>query len=515
MLGIVSAYAQGGTTGPLTWQLSGDSPNYTLTISGIGDMPDYTIPDYSPWYSYRGEITTIIMENGITRIGNCAFIGCNLPVTIDIPKSVTTIGISAFSSCASLTTIDIPNSVTTIGHAAFLMCSSLSEINIPNSVINIGEAAFNRCSSLKSINIPDGITIIENSTFYLCSLLTTINIPVSVTNIEDYAFSDCTSLTSINIPEYVTNIGYAAFSNCSSLVSINIPNSVTNIEREAFSNCAALKTINIPEGVTSIGGKTFQSCSKLSSINIPNSVTTIGWAAFSGCTSLSSINIPSDVTIIEHYAFEECFSLVTITNLNPEPLSIIASGGAFLGLDVTTITLKVLPSSVEAYQDSIVWRNFNIVGGDYTVNATVNNINNGYIIGNEVLYAANEEASIIAISMNNSKFENWTKDGVVVSTDNPYNFVVTEDMHLVANFKVTGIEYTDVPDFIVYPNPARNSITITGINENDNIVIRDLNGRTTMRTKATSDSPIIDISSLPKGIYIITVNSKSGKLVVN
>ena len=120
----------------------------------------------------------------------------------------------AFSDCTSLTSIVIPNSVTSIGDSAFSDCTGLTSITIPDSVTNISGAAFRNCTGLTSITIPNGVTSISGYAFSGCTSLTNITLPDSVTRIGSFAFSDCTSLTSIVIPNSITSIDSYAFSGC-------------------------------------------------------------------------------------------------------------------------------------------------------------------------------------------------------------------------------------------------------------------------------------------------------------
>ena len=124
----------------ITWSLSDDG---TLTISGT-DMPNYDW-QASPWFSQGDKIKKIIIEDGVTRIGDHAFEYCSDLTSITIPNSVTSIGDWAFSGCSGLTSVTIPNSVTSIGYAAFSGCSGLTSVTIPNSVTSIGYAAFQNC----------------------------------------------------------------------------------------------------------------------------------------------------------------------------------------------------------------------------------------------------------------------------------------------------------------------------------------------------------------------------------
>ncbi|MCD8158496.1 MAG: leucine-rich repeat domain-containing protein [Clostridiales bacterium] len=102
-----------------------DSDTYTLTISGTGKMETYQY--YSggaaPWNGVRSEITTVILEDGITSIGSYAFNGCSSLASINIPDSITSIGGYALQSCTSLASITIPDSVTDFGNYAFYKCA--------------------------------------------------------------------------------------------------------------------------------------------------------------------------------------------------------------------------------------------------------------------------------------------------------------------------------------------------------------------------------------------------------
>ncbi len=302
-----------------------------LTISGMGEMYDYEYKKgvvTSQWYSYADEITSVVIENGVTSIGNYAFSGCTSLTSIEIPDSVESIGNSAFDECTSLTSITIPDSVESIGNSAFESCTGLTSIEIPDSVTSIGNSAFDECTSLTSVKMSKNVTSIGDYAFSDCSKLTSITIPDSVTSIGEKAFYNCISLTSITIPDSVTSIGDLAFSYCTNLTSVKMSKNVTSIGNSAFSDCTSLTSIKIPDSVTSIGNYVFCNCSKLTSITIPDSVESIGEEAFSGCESLTSITIPDSVTSIGEKAFSGCESLTSITI----PVSVTSIGEeAFYG----------------------------------------------------------------------------------------------------------------------------------------------------------------------------------------
>ena len=141
---------------------------------------------------------------------------------------------SKLIGCRSLTSLVIPDSVTNIGDYAFWGCSDLADIVIPDGVTSIGDYAFEGCESLRSVVIPDGVTSIGDNVFSGCRSLTDIVIPNSVTSIRDGAFFCCSDLADIVIPDGITSIGDRAFMGCSSLSSLVIPGGVTSIGESVF-----------------------------------------------------------------------------------------------------------------------------------------------------------------------------------------------------------------------------------------------------------------------------------------
>jgi len=368
--------------------------------------------------------------------------------------------------------------------------------------------------SIKTVVLEAGVTRIGAWAFSYCINLTSVTIPNSITSIGRLAFDFCQSLTSINIPNSVTSIGSYAFAFCENLTSINIPNGVTSVEEGTFRDCENLTSINIPKSVTSIGRIAFYFCKSLTSIIIPDGVTNIEEGAFAYCFSLTSLTIPKSVTNIEG-AFSWC-SLTSIINLNSVPIAI--SSYMFYPMDHSTCTLKVPTEAVSAYQNAEVWKEFNIIGGDCYVQVGVNNNGYGYAIGNE-LYPVNTTAAVSAIAFSGYKFANWAINGVILSTKNPYIFLVTEDVEVVANFEneVGIVETRHATSLQVYPNPTAGKLRI----ENSELIINnvrifDIYGRN-VETHALSlqngETITIDISHLPSGIYFAKIHTEAGEIV--
>ena len=311
----VTEIASGSLGDDITWTLNSMG---VLTVTGTGAMPS----DAS-WNSYAGQLTEVVIEEGITEIGDYAFSGCTALVAITIPESVTEIGYRAFEGTAwydnhpdgviyiggmlygykgempENTSIEVREGIVNIAAGAFDYQPNLIAITLPESLIKIGDYAFEECYNLGAISFPDKLTEIGEGAFFYCSSLPKITIPKGVTEIGDGAFAGCSGLTSIVVAQ--GNANYDSRNKCNGIV-------------EKSSNTLIAGCINtvIPNNVTTIGYGVFGGLANLTSINIPSSVTTIADDAFAVCSGLTSIIIPENLTSIATYAFVGCTNLTSI-----------------------------------------------------------------------------------------------------------------------------------------------------------------------------------------------------------
>lgn len=212
---VVNADKVGGTCGSgVTWEFDSG----ILTISGTGAMDDYTEKedDYLPWMEYRSDIRGIVVENGVTAVGDYAF-----------------------AACTSAEVVQLPDTLSSVGKHAFEECYALSEITIPSGVVSVGEYAFSG-SGLADIVLPDGITKIEKYTFESCRDLLSITIPENVTVIDEYAFYNCVAMKIANITGNVTEIGKYAFYNCKEMLAAVVPATLKTVQINAFQSCSKL-----------------------------------------------------------------------------------------------------------------------------------------------------------------------------------------------------------------------------------------------------------------------------------
>ena len=333
----------------------GDNVTFTLTdkglltISGTGAMADFDTLDYNtetnpPWYNSQIILAaSVVIEEGVTHIGNHSFINCELLTDVSFPDTLESIGNYAFCNCDILPEIVFPSSLKTIGEYAFEDCRALEELVIPEGTETIRHGAFSDCKNLRQITLPDTLTYLGDYAFADCTKLRSIELPANLAYFGSGVFSYCESLPGpVTIPAGITELKESVFRYCRNLESVILPEGLTSIGYETFERCEKLTQIELPSTLTSIGEEAFEA-SGLTSIDIPNSVATIVHEAFCNCKSLVSVHLPDSLTVIQEETFEGCTSLKTV-NL-PEGLTSIGYD-AFASCALEEV---VIPDSVTSW----------------------------------------------------------------------------------------------------------------------------------------------------------------------
>ena len=281
-----------GTCGQnLTWTLDSEG---VLTISGEGKMENYGSGSTTPWADCREAIRSVIIEEGVTSVGDYAFDAYSLMKKVTLPSTLEQIGASAFTYCSGLTELAVPENVTVIETAAFRGCLGVTEFVLPPKLTCVEDEVFFGCVSLKRVTLPLSITEIGYSAFAGCEALQEISLPKDLEKLDEYSFSRCSSLERIVIPSGVSVIPYGCFTSCRKLESVTLPDGITAIEGLAFLNCEVLTEINLPKALTAIGEEAFFACNGLTEIYIPSKVSQIDRNVFWCSTSIRAFRVAED-----------------------------------------------------------------------------------------------------------------------------------------------------------------------------------------------------------------------------
>ncbi|MDH8702154.1 hypothetical protein M2138_001514 [Dysgonomonadaceae bacterium PH5-43] len=374
----------------LTGDLNGDDIRFIREMAGMDAAGDKT----------EGALTKLNLADANIVAGGAGYHF----ETITTPN---VIGSYMFFQ-TNLSSIVLPNSITGIGEGAMYGCANLTSVTIPSDVNNIEKNAFTDCINIREFKVSnenetysslEGVLFDKDTTVlvaYPNAKSDTYSIPNSVIEIKESAFESCASLIDIIIPNSVTKIGDNAFKGCACLASIIIPNGVTKIGSSVFTNCIGLENIVIPNGVTTIGSYAFRGCVSLESITIPNGVASIGSSAFRGCTGLKSITIPESVTTIGSYAFRDCTELTGVYCKSETPSTINAN--SFEKVDKDICKLYVPMGSMADYAAASGWSDFlNIIEKDFTSIGSVNNNNISIQSTSNGIVIETKEATTISI----------------------------------------------------------------------------------------------------------------------
>ncbi|MBQ9779892.1 MAG: leucine-rich repeat protein [Clostridia bacterium] len=282
----IGASAFSGCTGLLTVEpmpsLKGVSAKAFLSCRNLQAVPwDETATQLKTIAesAFEGcaKITTVVMPEAVSILGNSAFSGCTSLETVEFSSKIKTIPVSCFDGCNTLHNVIFKEGLQTIEYGAFFDCKKLNEVIFPNSLVTLGQVTF---SSIQKLHIGSGLAEVchnslpktietvtlseDNPHFYLSSgslvdAMTETLVWGNGQNIlafdrpfkavGEYAFYGCTNLYVITLPEGCEAIGDSAFSYCTKLVEVNLPTTLKSMYDDSFNKCPAYEDMEIPKGV--------------------------------------------------------------------------------------------------------------------------------------------------------------------------------------------------------------------------------------------------------------------------
>ncbi len=492
-----------GVSVTVTYPCYGGQNNY---YSGY-EMPqgDLTIPDS---VEYQG------ITYAVTKIGPHAFYGCYSLGAATLSNTLVEIGSHAFHGTNTNGYghhLVIPDSVITVGSEAFSWVS-VHELTIGESVQNIGYHAFD-CSNLKIIHYnathcndvaspPFGSSRNRN--------INTLTIGENVVYIPAklfYCFDDLAC--DVVIPNSVTRIGEQAFFDAN-VTSVVIGDGCVEIGEWAFFNTHYLTSLKLGTGLKTIGESAFFSSGIEGKLILPDSLEVIGYAAFYE-NNLTSVLIGPCVSFIDSQAFM-CDGLQSVFIEATVPPII---GGHTFG-DYSTPIYVPCASLCDYFaiqSTNEYWANYTNITAVFPYQITVESADEqmGYAYVTQLPDCCDIKAWAKAYPRPGFEFDCWKSDGVIVSTEEILGIDVVEDMHLVAYFKVYDGVGEDNSTIGVYPNPAKEKITIDGIRP-DEVQVYNAYGQLVKTVRGTNE---IDVAELVEGVYLLHITDAEGIVYTN
>ena len=355
---------------------------------------DWTITEIMDNAFRESTITSVVIPNTVTAIGNQAFYLCtSLSGTVTIPNSVNTVGYTAFCRCDRMTEVVLPAKDVTYGNGCFMTTGLTGTLTLPEGLVTISYEMFYNNDKLTHVVIPHTVTTISQDAFANCDMLEEVLIPNSVTAIYNNPFYSSEKIESVMveegspvyysenngiihqatntlvigcknsvIPEGVVAIGPYAFGQCGLTQMPEIPSSVTTIGSHAFLSCNDHGSLMIPETVTEIASEAFI-YGHFTTVTVPQSIDTIPYRMFGMCQWMGEVTIPESITHIGDLAFSWCTKLKKIYVYNPVPptMNTVTYYHSFDQVP-RSATVYVPQGSLSAYQDAPGWNEFdNIV----------------------------------------------------------------------------------------------------------------------------------------------------------
>ena len=478
--GAVSAFAEentltydcGETPNTVTATLSRNSDGeetYTLTITGEGPMANYdgyrtsSNNSCAPWCEKIQNITRLIVENGVTTLGDDI-----------LYYSYYDNGSDYHSFHPNLCEVKLPEGLSYIGARAFCDSPNLTEVKIPSTVTKIKEYAFSGCTGLTKIELPPQLEEVDGGLFSRCSGLTEITIPSSVKTIGARAFLYCTNLESVTLSEGLREIEYEAF-RCTNLKSLNIPKSVEKLEYDIVGACEHLAYITVEpksqlkktepnyfDGVFHPGGNTDVYCeprlvSLLDSFSeSARFITTVDVTLVDGDKSeQKKIDYGADITALDTPIKQG----YTFTGWYTDPACKTRYPDAQLFTNINGTTLY---AGWKFDPDALVCHQLTVTGGTVTVKYDDSDVTNTLTVtpdeatGKKTYDVPDGAKVTVTLDKNlipkDNVFDGWSTDNLSLPTSQDYKaesipFTMNSDVDIAAQYRDAATDHT--PDTAV------------------------------------------------------------------
>ena len=351
---------------------------FTVGPGGDGEEKDRGTA-YSPWNYSSANNLEVILEEGITKLGNNMFKGCTKLKNVRFPSTLKVLGNYVFDGCTGIEgNLDSIINLDSIGERAFQGCTGITgEVTIPTKMTGIPVGLFYGASKIEKVNIHSNVTVIGDYAFLGCAELKEVKMPITVDR-KDRCFKDCVNINKVTLTvgsgedggeekdrgtsyapwigtagdvevileEGITKLGNNMFNGCTKLKNVRFPSTLKVLGNYVFDGCTGIEgNLDSIINLDSIGERAFQGCTGITGeVTIPTKMTGIPVGLFYGASKIEKVNIHSNVTVIGNYAFWGCVELKEVKM----PITIERRDRCFnYCTKISKITLTVGPDGEE------------------------------------------------------------------------------------------------------------------------------------------------------------------------
>lgn len=246
----------------------------------------------------RWELKSVVINEGITAVGEKSFASCDGIEKVSFPNSLTEIKKNGFYACRKLKSVVLP-SVKSVDQSAFQLNDLLETISLPNTLTYIGESAFSDCPKVQSIKIPNSVSFLGPWAFVMDNSAKELVFEegIKISRIPKWCFSQLLYITELHIPDSVIEIAEGAFYHCPLLKEIKLSANMQDIGDKAFGYNNALTSFTYLSSIVPDGKDIFYEDGLLKYISVTTSYPSDTFSGFPAVKNASFVlqGIKTDV----------------------------------------------------------------------------------------------------------------------------------------------------------------------------------------------------------------------------
>ncbi len=489
-----------------------------LSDCDITEIPDSAL-------SGKRQLQELILPSKLQTIGEKAFKDCHyLTGKLDLPTALSSVGAYAFVG-TEYNSISLPYSLKTIGDYAFYQLPIEQKLTLPARLTSVGSHAFEG-TNITGVTIPDVVTTIGDNAFANTPMQDHVTIPDGVTYLGKEAFSN-TNISTVFLPNSVTKLSHGLFQGCKNLNLVYIPDNITDMGDYAFDGCESMVIMRLSANIETMGEYSLQG-TPMDYIKVPSKVETLSRGVLKDSKNLVSLSLPANLKSVESEALYGCTALRNLSVEAIEP-PVIADRSAIRGINTDLCIISIPTDSYREYVLAEYWGQFVQMRNDIAVEAS----GDGEISFESVVEEEGLEDTVVYSQYLTSVESEMrapsfaTKEDAQTYVNNGSSIYIPKQGQVRLHFipgKGEKLLSATLDGEDITPHIVDNIYIATADKKNAKLVVKFSGENNTAIENVTYEESLkdsvynlngqlmgidIDVTSLPKGIYIV-----NGKKIV-